>query len=38
MLEYDPDKRFTAKQCLNHECFKDLIELDLKANIYSLGP
>jgi len=32
MLAYDPDKRPTAKQCLNHECFKDLIELDLKAN------
>ncbi len=26
MLIYDPDKRSTAKQCLNHECFKDLIE------------
>ena len=30
MLIYDPDKRPTAKQCLNHECFKDLIEQDLK--------
>ena len=30
MLIYDPDKRPTAKQCLNHECFKDLVELDLK--------
>ena len=32
MLEYDPDKRFTAKQCLNHECFKELTELELKMN------
>ena len=31
MLVYDPDKRLTAKQCLNHECFKDLVEQDLKA-------
>ena len=30
MLVYDPDKRLTAKQCLNHECFKDLVEQDLK--------
>ncbi len=30
MLAYDPDKRLTAKQCLNHECFKDLVEQDLK--------
>ena len=30
MLIYDPDKRPTAKQCLNHECFKDLVEQDLK--------
>ena len=32
MLEYDPDKRPTAKQCLNHECFKDLLQQDLKMN------
>ena len=32
MLEYDPDKRLTAKQCLNHEYFKDLLEHDLKMN------
>ena len=32
MLAYDPDKRLTAKQCLNHECFKDLLEQDLKLN------
>ena len=32
MLEYDPDKRLTAKQCLNHECFKELIELEIKMN------
>ena len=30
MLEYDPDKRLTAKQCLNHEYFKDLVEQELK--------
>ena len=30
MLIYDPDKRPTAKECLNHECFKDLIEQELK--------
>ena len=30
MLIYDPEKRPTAKQCLNHECFKDLVEQDLK--------
>ena len=30
MLIYDPDKRPTAKQCLNHECFKDLVEQDQK--------
>ena len=32
MLAYDPDKRLTAKQCLNHESFKDLLEQDLKLN------
>jgi len=32
MLAYDPDKRLTAKQCLNHECFRDLLEQDLKMN------
>jgi serine/threonine protein kinase len=32
MLIYDPDKRPTAKQCLNHECFKELIELEIKMN------
>ena len=31
MLIYDPDKRPTAKECLNHECFKDLLEQDLKV-------
>jgi serine/threonine protein kinase len=30
MLEYDPDKRLTANECLNHECFKELVEQDLK--------
>ena len=30
MLTYDPDKRPTAKQCLNHKCFNDLVEQDLK--------
>ena len=32
MLAYDPDKRLTAKQCLNHECFKDLLQQDIKMN------
>ena len=32
MLAYDPDKRLTAKQCLNHECFKDLVEQELKMS------
>ena len=32
MLAYDPDKRLTAKQCLNHECFREFVELDLKMN------
>ena len=32
MLAYDPDERLTAKQCLNHECFRDLLEQDLKMN------
>ncbi len=30
MLIYDPEKRPTAQQCLNHECFKDFVEQDLK--------
>ena len=30
MLMYDPEKRPTAKQCLNHECFRDFVEQDLK--------
>ena len=30
MLIYDPDLRPTARECLNHECFKEFIEQDLK--------
>ena len=30
MLIYDPDLRPTARQCLNHNCFKEFIEQDLK--------
>ena len=30
MLIYNPDLRPTARDCLNHECFKEFIEQDLK--------
>ena len=30
MLIYDPDLRPTARECLNHECFKEFVEFDLK--------
>ena len=30
MLIYDPDMRPTARECLNHECFKEFLEHDLK--------
>ena len=30
MLIYDPDLRPTARQCLNHECFRKFVEQDLK--------
>ena len=30
MLIYDPDLRYTARQCLNHECFKEFVQQDLK--------
>ena len=30
MLIYDPDLRPTARQCLNHACFKEFVEQDLK--------
>ena len=30
MLIYDPDMRPTARECLNHECFKEFLEYDLK--------
>ena len=30
MLIYDPDIRPTARECLNHECFKEFLEYDLK--------
>ena len=32
MLIYDADKRYTAKQCLSHEYFRDLIEQEFKIN------
>ena len=32
MLAYDPEKRLTAKNCLNHAYFKDLVEKDLQLN------
>ena len=33
MLIYDPDLRPTARECLNHECFKEFVEQDLKKKI-----
>ena len=30
MLIYDPDLRPTARECLNHECFKEFMTQDLK--------
>ena len=33
MLIYDPDIRPTARECLNHECFKEFVEQDLKSKI-----
>ena len=30
MLIYDPDLRPTARECLTHECFKEMVEQDLK--------
>ena len=30
MLIYDPDLRPTATECLNHECFKEFLERDIK--------
>ena len=30
MLIYDPDLRPTARECLNHDCFKEFVEQDLK--------
>ena len=33
MLIYDPDLRPTARECLNHECFKEFVEQDLKSKI-----
>ena len=30
MLIYDPDLRPTATECLNHECFKEFLEKDIK--------
>ena len=37
MLIYDPEKRYTAKQCLNHEYFRDLLSEDLKFSKLSQG-
>lgn len=28
MLEYDPDKRISAREALNHPCFKEMKEQD----------
>ena len=36
MLIYDANKRYTAKQCLNHVYFKDLVEQELKLSKMSL--
>jgi len=33
MLIYDPDLRPTARECLNHECFKEFVEQDLKKKL-----
>ena len=33
MLIYDPDLRPTARECLNHECFKEFVEQDLKNKL-----
>ena len=33
MLIYDPDLRPTARECLNHECFKEFVEQDLKKKM-----
>ena len=33
MLIYEPDLRPTARECLNHECFKEFVEQDLKSKI-----
>ena len=33
MLIYDPDLRPTARDCLNHECFKEFVEQDLKNKL-----
>ena len=33
MLIYDPDLRPTARELLNHECFKEFVEQDLKSKI-----
>jgi renal tumor antigen len=36
MLIYDANKRYTAKQCLSHVYFKDLVEQELKLSKMSL--
>ena len=30
MLIYDPDLRPTARECLNHECFKEFVQQEIK--------
>ena len=37
MLIYDPDLRPTARECLNHECFKEFVEFDLKKKINQIN-
>ena len=36
MLIYDANKRYTAKECLNHVYFRDLVEQELKLSKMSL--
>ena len=37
MLIYDPDLRPTARECLNHDCFKEFVEQDLKKKINQIN-
>ncbi|KAK2959231.1 putative MAPK/MAK/MRK overlapping kinase [Blattamonas nauphoetae] len=38
MLEYDPDKRYNAKQCLRHPYFKELRDADKRAESVADSP